>query len=138
MFRPQQGAILMMTLILLILFSLLGISALEFSLLQNKMQQNLAAKTLSFQRAETGMRIAEIALYQGKRAGQQTEFWSYSIMPRDLKLGLNTASYKITVTGMAGLSKTILEVTDVLESIEQSDGKKIIKQYRLVWNEFGS
>lgn len=132
-----RGAVLMMTLLLLILFSLLGLSAVEFSLMQNKMQQNLAAKNLSFQRAETGLRMAEIALSQGKRAEEQTEFWFYNITPRDLKLGLDKEGYKITATGVAGLSKTILAATDVLESIQQPDGKKIIKQYRLAWNEFG-
>jgi hypothetical protein len=131
--RTVKGAVLIMALLLLILLSLLGLSAVELGLMQSKMQKNLDTKNISLQRAESGLVMAESALSKGNKAGQQNERWSYIIVPLDI--GPDKESYNITATGIAGSSRTVLQVTDMLESVPQVDGKKIIKQYRLVWNE---
>ena len=133
--KKLNGAVLVMALLLLTVLSLLALSAMELGLMQNKMQKNLDAKIISLQNAESGLIAAETALRQGDKSKQKNERWSYTITAIALP---EKTTYKIIAIGYAGVSQTVLEVRDVLESETQQDGSKIIKQTRLMWNELNN
>ena len=60
----QQGAVLMTGLIFLIILTLLGTTALQGTLLEEKMAGNLRDETLAFQAAEAALRSGERFLEQ--------------------------------------------------------------------------
>ncbi|MDF1589445.1 MAG: PilX N-terminal domain-containing pilus assembly protein [Gammaproteobacteria bacterium] len=64
----QQGAVLIVSLIMLLLLTLLGVSAMKTSLTEEKMAGNSRDRELAFQAAETALRDAELWL-----AAQPTE-----------------------------------------------------------------
>jgi type IV pilus assembly protein PilX len=57
--RATRGFVLVVALIFLLLLTLLGISALNTTSLQEKMAQNIREKTLATQGAEAGLQLAE-------------------------------------------------------------------------------
>lgn len=57
--RRQQGAALFVGLILLILMALIGLAAMQSTLLQERMAGNFRLVNLAFQNAEENVRIAE-------------------------------------------------------------------------------
>lgn len=60
----QHGASLVVVLILLLIMTLLGLSVLRGTLLQERMSSNLYDRSLSFQSAETALREAEEQIQQ--------------------------------------------------------------------------
>jgi type IV pilus assembly protein PilX len=58
--QAQHGTTLIMTLVFLLLLSLLGITAMSTSTLEEKMTGNTKDLNLSFQAAETALRAAEV------------------------------------------------------------------------------
>ncbi len=58
--QTQCGTALIMTLVFLLLLSLLGITAMSTSTLEEKMTGNSKDQNLSFQAAETALRAAEV------------------------------------------------------------------------------
>ena len=60
--QPQQGAALIISLMLLVLLSLSSVAGIKASLSQERMAGNRKAGNDSFQAAETGLRLAETAL----------------------------------------------------------------------------
>ena len=59
--RPQHGAALIIGLIMLLILSLLGVTAISNVTLQEKMAGSLRDRNRAFQAAETALRIAEQA-----------------------------------------------------------------------------
>jgi len=57
--RRQQGAALFVGLILLILLALIGLAAMQSTLLQERMAGNFRLVNLAFQNAEENVRVAE-------------------------------------------------------------------------------
>ena len=73
--RPtQQGASLVIVLILLLIMTLLGLAVLRTTLLDERMSANLYDRSLSFQSAETALRDAEAAVQAAELAGAITGF----------------------------------------------------------------
>ena len=60
----QKGAALVVGLILLVVITLIGVSAMQSTTLQEKMAGNLRDSNLSFQAAEVGLRFCENILTQ--------------------------------------------------------------------------
>lgn len=56
--RTQRGAALIVSLILLIVITLVGLAAVSTTLLQNRMAANQYDRQISFQSAEAGLRVA--------------------------------------------------------------------------------
>ena len=56
----QRGTALVMTLVILLLLTMLGITAINTSTLEERMAGNTKDQNLSFQAAETALRAAEI------------------------------------------------------------------------------
>lgn len=54
-FAQQTGAVLLMALMLLVVLTLLGMSAIESTKLETKMAANIKTHTMAFQNAETGI-----------------------------------------------------------------------------------
>jgi type IV pilus assembly protein PilX len=61
--RHQQGAVLAISLIILLLMTIIGVSAMQSTTLQEKMAGNLRDSNLAFQAAETALRDAENYLF---------------------------------------------------------------------------
>lgn len=59
MVSDQQGAALIMSLLLLVLLTVLGLGTMQSSTLQERMAGNLEQRDLAFQAAEAGLRDAE-------------------------------------------------------------------------------
>ncbi len=57
--RHQQGAVLIVSLVMLIIMTLLGISAMNNTVMQERMAGNQRNSTLAFQAAEAALRAAE-------------------------------------------------------------------------------
>ena len=63
-FRAQRGAALIVSLVFLIVLTLLGVSSMRTTTLQERMAGNLRDSNLAFQAAEAGLRDAEEFLQQ--------------------------------------------------------------------------
>ncbi len=57
--RKQSGAVLIVTLMLLIVMTVLGLSSMNNSIMEEKMAGNLRNSNMSFMAAESGLRVAE-------------------------------------------------------------------------------
>jgi type IV pilus assembly protein PilX len=55
--RKQQGAVLIVALMILVILTLLGISAMRFTILETRMTANMAESNRAFQVAEIGVMI---------------------------------------------------------------------------------
>lgn len=60
--RPQQGVALFVGLLLLLMLTLLGLSASNASIMQERMAGNMQDSNLAFQRAEAALRDIEIRI----------------------------------------------------------------------------
>jgi type IV pilus assembly protein PilX len=60
--RRQQGVALIIALVLLVVATLIGLAATRGTMLQEKMSGNTYDRSLSFQRAESALRAAEVAI----------------------------------------------------------------------------
>lgn len=58
--RTQRGAVLYVALIILILLTLIGIIGMQVATMQERMSSNYVAANQAFQRAELGLRNAEV------------------------------------------------------------------------------
>ena len=72
--RRQQGASLFVVMVLLLVMTLLGLSILRGTLLQERMSSNLYDRSLSFQSAESALRTAEAAVRTASLAGASIGF----------------------------------------------------------------
>jgi type IV pilus assembly protein PilX len=63
--RLQKGAVLYVALIMLILLALIGIVGMQVATLQERMAANYVAANVAFQRAESVVRTAELAIASG-------------------------------------------------------------------------
>jgi type IV pilus assembly protein PilX len=57
--RPQRGAALIIAMILLLIMSMLAVTSLRGTLMQERMSSNTYDRDLAFQSAEAGLRIGE-------------------------------------------------------------------------------
>ncbi|MGD8589131.1 MAG: PilX N-terminal domain-containing pilus assembly protein, partial [Chromatiales bacterium] len=69
----QQGSVLIVSLILLLVMTLLGLSAMQSSLMEETMAGNVKDRNLAFQAAEAALRDADAWLYSLPRAPQTPE-----------------------------------------------------------------
>jgi type IV pilus assembly protein PilX len=60
--RTQSGVVLVISLIILLLLTIIGMSAMQTTSLEEKMAGNLRDKSLAFQMAESALRAAEVSL----------------------------------------------------------------------------
>ena len=60
--QTQAGVVLAISLIILLLLTLIGLSAMQTSALEEKMVGNMRDKILAFQAAESALRAAELSL----------------------------------------------------------------------------
>jgi type IV pilus assembly protein PilX len=61
-FHPQTGSALIISLVFLLLLTVLGLSAMQSSTLQERMAGNAAEKNRAFQLAEAALRSGELAV----------------------------------------------------------------------------
>ncbi|WP_045826164.1 pilus assembly PilX family protein [Teredinibacter turnerae] len=80
--KNQQGATLAVTLVLLLIVSVLGISAVQSSLVEEKMSGNLRDKHIAFEAAESALTVAEAWLderenYPTPTAAGTNRVWNF-------------------------------------------------------------
>lgn len=66
--RAQQGSVLLISLVLLLVLMLMGIGGASSSALQERMARNASRMNLGFQAAESGLRHVERQLIEGELA----------------------------------------------------------------------
>ncbi len=71
-FRPQRGAALIIALILLLVMSLLAVTSLRGTLMQERMSANTHDRDLAFQSAEAGLRMGERRAENWANSGANT------------------------------------------------------------------
>jgi type IV pilus assembly protein PilX len=77
--HSQQGAALILSLILLLVLTLLGLSSMRTALLEERMAGNMRDLSLAFEAAEAGLREAELWLDQRPvEAALATEYFVYA------------------------------------------------------------
>jgi type IV pilus assembly protein PilX len=61
-YQAQTGVVLVISLIILLLLTIIGLTAMQTTALEEKMAGNLRDKSLAFQAAESALRSAELSL----------------------------------------------------------------------------
>jgi len=61
---PQQGAVLIVALVILLIMTVIGVSAMQVTVLEEKMAGSLRDKSIAFEAAEAALRDAEGVLSQ--------------------------------------------------------------------------
>lgn len=88
--RRQSGAVLYVSLIMLILLALIGIVAMQVASLQERMSANYQAGSLAFQNAEANVRGREVDLKSDVLAGNVPPT---TIAPRDCVTTFDAEGY---------------------------------------------
>jgi type IV pilus assembly protein PilX len=68
-YRDQSGVVLAISLIILLLLTIIGLSATQTTALEEKMAGNLRDKSLAFQAAESALRVEEDCITKGVTLG---------------------------------------------------------------------
>ncbi len=66
--RHQQGAVLVVGLIILVVLTLMGVQAMRTNLVQERMASNMRERNLAFQAAEAALRAGEARVQQAPAA----------------------------------------------------------------------
>lgn len=66
----QQGSVLMISMVILLILTLLGLSGMNATILQERMASNVQEKNTAFQAAEAGLRDGEDYVSQFPQAGR--------------------------------------------------------------------
>ena len=77
--QNQRGAALIAGLLILVVLSILGITTMQSSVLQERMAGNLEQRDIAFQLAEAGLRDAEAWITNGVGADCIDENWSATV-----------------------------------------------------------
>lgn len=121
--KAQQGAVLILSLVLLVVLTLLGVSVMNMTQLEERMASNMQEVTQAFQSAETGVSaaygdeqtwdvtdslkvsMAPIKSEVGRTdsAGYEVNFIVVSLPPEGFTLGkFESANFNIRGTGTSG------------------------------------
>ncbi len=125
--RHQSGVVLVISLILLLVLTILGITAASVTQLEEKMAGNLRDMNLAFQSAETALREAEdvlsapaLPLFNGSVAGlhpPRSTGWT----------GFDWATEaRIATTVLSGLSEGPRFVIEELEPVQNRGGSLVL------------
>ncbi len=157
-FQKQSGAVLIIGLIFLLVLTLVGITAMRGTVLQERMAGNLNESTLAFQRSEEILRFGEWDRVQiAAEADLQTDNAFYRLV-EDYPGLINDCTVELLLDGMGSGGMTavtdpdrgplgnyiVVEVSSLdadiasacapLESIGQGDtGDNLAEKYRHFW-----
>ncbi|ANI13370.1 hypothetical protein A9C11_04940 [Pseudomonas citronellolis] len=92
----QQGAVLVVALIMLLLLTIIGISSMRGTTMEERMAGNLRDQSLALQAAEAAMRQGEAAVKAQSVAYWQNYTSSTSWQNADAISGLATPKYRLT------------------------------------------
>lgn len=122
--KQQSGAVLIISLVMLLLLTLIGISGTQTSSLEERMAGNLRDKSLAFQTAESALRVAENSLTPpaplpsfddagtGGFYSQTSELPTQSALLTDL-FWSNSPVATSTITGLgAGIARPLYIIQD--------------------------
>jgi len=91
--RTQQGVVLAVALIMLVLVTLLGMSAMRSTIMEERMASNSRNENIAFQLAETALRQAEFNLNAAPQATQLIDALSLSVGLGSCEILLNTRNF---------------------------------------------
>ena len=94
----EKGAVLLVALIVLLLMTIIGISSMRGTSLQERMAGNMRDQNLAFQSAETAMRQAEAFVLS-----KEANFWQNTSTERDWQ----------SVENLVGVSKPRFKITPI-------------------------
>ena len=144
--KNQSGAILIISLIMLLLLTLIGISGTQTSSLEEKMAGNMRDKNLAFQAAESALKIAENSLLPPALlpafddAGTGGFYSATSTIPSQSALLLPSfwTTNPVAVSTVAGLGNNIAQPLYIIQESGVSDcpgsgpGVNDCRNYRII------
>lgn len=93
----QRGAVLIVALLMLLLLTIIGISSMRGTTMQERMSGNMRDQSQAFQASETALRRGELAVRQMSIAALQTPTATSDWLNADRMEGLPTApKYRLT------------------------------------------
>ncbi len=121
----QKGVVLIVALVILMAMTIISISSMSTSTLEEKMSSNLKDREIAFQAAEAALRFGESRVQAGIDSGNFTTSCTGGYCQHDLHAGKTYPEYwtdatldvwndsskhiQFTVSGTAGPSKIIIE-----------------------------
>lgn len=146
----QRGVVLAVALIMLVVITLLGVSAMQVTSLEERMAGNMRDRSLAFQAAEAALRdgerlLAQVALpafdgsnglYQAPAVGDPPVWMQADGRPQDAAFwNANGRTYAGTVAGVAAQPRYVIEEIARLpgpgESVEAGTPIPDITYYRV-------
>lgn len=135
----QQGAVLIVGLIMLLLMTIVGLSAVKGSNLQEMMAGNLRDRNLAFQAAEAGLRVGEDAVNginppdtSGAVKGQVAEmlngsngsYWhvSHKWVDKDVITNSDSVATTVDLSVTKEAPRFVVEKLNVIEVMGQDGG----------------
>lgn len=93
----QSGVVLIVSLIMLLLLTLIGVSGVQTTALEEKMASNSRDQNIAFQAAEAALRAGE-ALIEGSASVDKTDFTTTPVNADGLHLVTENLDYKAAAT----------------------------------------
>lgn len=93
----QSGAVLAISLIMLLLLTLIGISGMQTTVLEEKMASNSRDQNIAFQAAEAALRAGELFIEESVST-DKTDFTTSPVNANGLHLATEDVDYKAVAT----------------------------------------
>lgn len=127
--RHQHGAVLITSIILLLIMTLIGLTGMQVTTLEEKMAGNMRDRNLAFQSAESALRAAETVLsqatlptfYNDGTNGLYTQSSTASILSNLTDSASWAAANKVTYTG-ANLANIAASPEYIIQQLPSVDG----------------
>jgi type IV pilus assembly protein PilX len=118
--RPQQGAILIVSLLLLLVMTVLALTASQTTRLQERMAGNARDLDMAFQAGEAGLRAAEMRLETDvpKRFGDRIRCPGQSVQNCDMAERWTTATFEFDERNIQWWTDNARQMPDALADIE--------------------
>jgi type IV pilus assembly protein PilX len=95
--RKQAGAVLVISLIILLLLTLIGVSGMQTTALEEKMASNSRDQNIAFQAAEAALRAGEMFI-EGAVSSDKSDFTTTPVNANGLHLATEDIDYKAVAT----------------------------------------
>jgi type IV pilus assembly protein PilX len=131
--KKQRGAVLALTLILLVVISVVAIATLKSSISGEQISKNMRTNVMALQSAETALRLCENAVRTGADTIDGVAFSKLPV-PEDLAAGSSPISWKIRANWASdqGLTTLIPTTQTVVDGMRPTPRPRcMVEQYRL-------
>lgn len=130
--RHERGATLIFALIILLVMTIVGVSTMQSSTLQERMSSNVRQKNLARNAAEVALKTAEKWLLDNVKSSEDLSAFSgkkglYSAIPRVNGTAAKPLSSSVDVTDADDWASMGVVVTGLSEKVKSQDPKYIIE-----------